>query len=88
MENKCDPRLEHLIVSTSEKVNVGNLLEGLKWDPFPRDRRRWFTYSKQLDTLSESFSGGYDIKRADGKKATIRVVDGQTQTFINFHVWP
>ncbi|EFO87158.1 hypothetical protein CRE_28974 [Caenorhabditis remanei] len=93
MRKKCDSRLEHLIVSTSEKVNARNLLGGLKWDPFPRDRVIWFNYSKPLDSLSGFFFGGYDIiRRADGKKATILIEDRdrwrQRPTFISFLVWP
>ncbi|EFO87157.1 hypothetical protein CRE_28973 [Caenorhabditis remanei] len=92
MRKKCDSRLEHLIVSTSEKVNARNLLGGLKWDPFSRDRRRRFNYSKQLDFLSVSFSGGYDIiRRADGKKATIFFRDAsviERLTVIHFFAWP
>ncbi|KAF1754578.1 hypothetical protein GCK72_021141 [Caenorhabditis remanei] len=88
MENKCDPRLEHLIVSTSEKVNARNLLDGLNAVFFARDRRRAFRYSKQLDSFSESFSGGYDIRRADGKKATITYAGYSGPTVINFYVWP
>ncbi|EFP13484.1 hypothetical protein CRE_10538 [Caenorhabditis remanei] len=71
MENKCDPRLEHLIVCTSEDVDEKNLLEGLKTVSLPRDRKRAFHYSKQVDKSSESFSGGYDIRSTDRKKATI-----------------
>ncbi|EFO87129.1 hypothetical protein CRE_28935 [Caenorhabditis remanei] len=69
MENKCDPRLEHLELSTY-------------------DRKRAFHYSKQLDTSLQSFSGGYDIRRADRKKATITFGDVWGETFIDFYAWP
>ncbi|KAF1754579.1 hypothetical protein GCK72_021142 [Caenorhabditis remanei] len=88
MRKKCDSRLEHLIVSAYETVNARNLLGGLKAVPFPRDRERRFIYSKQLDFSSRSFSGGYDISRADGKKATITYAGYSGPTVINFYVWP
>ncbi|KAF1754692.1 hypothetical protein GCK72_021256 [Caenorhabditis remanei] len=84
MENKCDPRQEHLELSTSEDVDENNLLEGLKAVPFPRDRERWFNYSKQLDCSSELISGGYDIWRTDRKKATITFGDVWG---ISFYAW-
>ncbi|KAF1754694.1 hypothetical protein GCK72_021258 [Caenorhabditis remanei] len=88
MENKCDPRLEHLELSTSEDVDEKNLLEGLKTVPFSRDRKRAFHYSKPLDSSSQSFSGGYDIRRTDRKKATITSGDVWGETFISFYAWP
>ncbi|EFP13536.1 hypothetical protein CRE_10492 [Caenorhabditis remanei] len=88
MENKSDTRLEHLEICTFEKVDEKNLLNGLKTVSFPRNRKRAFHYSKQLDFLSVSFSGGYDIRRADGKKATITFRDVWKMTFISFYAWP
>ncbi|KAF1754688.1 hypothetical protein GCK72_021252 [Caenorhabditis remanei] len=88
MENKCDPRLEHLELSTSEDVDENNLLGGLKTVSFSRDREKTFRYSKPLDSPSHSFSGGYDIWRADRKKATITFGDVWGMTFISFYAWP
>ncbi|KAF1754730.1 hypothetical protein GCK72_021294 [Caenorhabditis remanei] len=90
MRKKSDSRLEHLIVCTSEKVNVRNLLGGLKAVQFPRDQNRAFHYSIPLDCLSVLLFGGYDIiRKADGKKATILFIDvgGQWSTALHFLVW-
>ncbi|EFO87104.1 hypothetical protein CRE_28978 [Caenorhabditis remanei] len=85
--SKCNSRLEHLKLCTLGGINETCLPEVLKAVPFPRDRKRAFHYSKQLDTLSESFSGGYDIRRADGKKATIVFVTFIGRSFIDFYFW-
>ncbi|EFO87113.1 hypothetical protein CRE_28977 [Caenorhabditis remanei] len=86
--SKCNSRLEHLSLLVDEVVNEMCLPRVLKAVPFPRNRKRTFFYSKQLDTSSESFRGGYDIKRSDGKKATIVFVPCHGLTFIDFYVWP
>ncbi|EFO87098.1 hypothetical protein CRE_28981 [Caenorhabditis remanei] len=86
--SKRNSRLEHLSFCTLEGVNETCLPRVLNAVPFPRDQERTFFYSKELDTVSESFSGGYDIERTDGKKATILFVPGHRLTFIDFFVWP
>ncbi|KAF1754553.1 hypothetical protein GCK72_021116 [Caenorhabditis remanei] len=86
--SKRNSRLEHLSFCTLEGVNEMCLPKVLKAVPFPRDQERTFFYSKELDTVSESFRGGYDIERTDGKKATIIFVPGHRLTCIDFYVWP
>ncbi|KAF1754568.1 hypothetical protein GCK72_021138 [Caenorhabditis remanei] len=86
--SKNNSRLEHLSLLVDEVVNEMCLPEVLEAVPFPRDQERTFFYSKHLDYSSESFRGGYDIKRTNGKKATIVFVPGHGVTFIDFYVWP
>ncbi|KAF1754683.1 hypothetical protein GCK72_021247 [Caenorhabditis remanei] len=86
--SKCDSRLEHLSLVTIGDINETCLPEVLNAVPFARDQERTFFYSKQLDTPSKTFSGGYDIERTDGKKATIVFVPCHTLTFFDFYVWP
>ncbi|EFP13498.1 hypothetical protein CRE_10487 [Caenorhabditis remanei] len=88
--SKRKSRLEHLSLVTIGDINETCLPETLNAIPYPRDQERTFFYSKQLDTPSKTFSGGYDIERTDGKKATIVFVppgDGGL-TFFDFYVWP
>ncbi|KAF1754726.1 hypothetical protein GCK72_021290 [Caenorhabditis remanei] len=85
--SKHNSRLEHLSLFLDEVVNEMCLPRVLKAVPFPRNRERTFFYSKQLDTSSESFCGGYDIKRTDGKKATILFLAGHGLSFIDFYFW-
>ncbi|EFO91977.1 hypothetical protein CRE_11471 [Caenorhabditis remanei] len=70
--SKHNSRLEHLSLLVNEDVNETRLLEVLNDVPFLGDRERTFSHSKQLGVLSISYCGGYDIKRTDGKKATIQ----------------
>ncbi|KAF1754577.1 hypothetical protein GCK72_021140 [Caenorhabditis remanei] len=86
--SKCDSRLEHLTLRISDVFNETRIPEVLNAVPFPRNRERTFRYSKKLDTLSESFRGGYDIKRTDGKKATIVFGAFYGGTLFDFYVWP
>ncbi|EFP13567.1 hypothetical protein CRE_10537 [Caenorhabditis remanei] len=86
--SKRNSQLEHLTLCTWEGINETCLPEVLKAVPFPRDQERTFFYSKQLDTSSVSFCGGYDIERADGKKSTILFETFYGGTFIDFYVWP
>ncbi|EFO87154.1 hypothetical protein CRE_28938 [Caenorhabditis remanei] len=87
--SKCNSRLEHLSLVTIGDINETCLPETLNAIPYPRDQERTFFYSKQLDTPSKTFSGGYDIERTDGKKATIVFVPpGDGLTFFDFYVWP
>ncbi|KAF1745921.1 hypothetical protein GCK72_022368 [Caenorhabditis remanei] len=87
VEKKCDTRLEHLSLSTNEDVDERNLLEGLKTVRFPENQERTFHYSKELDSSSDSFSGGYDLRRADRNKATITFGDVYGDTYISFYAW-
>ncbi|EFO85415.1 hypothetical protein CRE_23671 [Caenorhabditis remanei] len=87
VEKKCGTRLEHLSLSTDEDADERNLLKGLKTVRFPESRKRTFHYSKELDSSSDSFSGGYDIRRADRNKATITFGDVYGETYIDFYAW-
>ena len=86
--SKCDSRLEHLKLRIFDVFNETRIPEVLNAVPFPRNRERTFFYSKNLDCLAESFRGGYDIKRTDGKKATIVFGAFYGGTFFDFYVWP
>ncbi|EFP13565.1 hypothetical protein CRE_10493 [Caenorhabditis remanei] len=86
--SKRNSRLEHLSLCTVGVINETCLPEVLKAVSFPVNEKRTFRYSKQLDFISESFRGGYDIERTDGKKATILFLTFYGRTFIDFYVWP
>ncbi|KAF1754695.1 hypothetical protein GCK72_021259 [Caenorhabditis remanei] len=86
--SKRNSRLEHLKLFTIGVINETCLPEVLNAVPFPVNEKRTFRYSKQLGSTSVSFFGGYDIKRTDGKKATIVFSAFHGGTFINFYVWP
>ncbi|KAF1754689.1 hypothetical protein GCK72_021253 [Caenorhabditis remanei] len=86
--SKRNSRLEHLHLYVKRVGNATCLPEVLNAVPFPVNEERTFRYSKQLDTLSESFLGGYDIERADGKKSTTLFGTFYGGTFFDFYVWP
>ena len=86
--SKDNSRLEHLTLCTLGGINETCLPEVLNAVPFPVNEDRMFCYSKQLDTSTNTFRGGYDIRRADGKKATIKFVSLFGRTYIDFYVWP
>ncbi|EFP13500.1 hypothetical protein CRE_10466 [Caenorhabditis remanei] len=82
LQNEHNSPLEHLSINNDKSVNILHILEGLDAVPFLEERT--FHYSAQLDTPPETIYGGYDIRRMDGKKATI------TYDFyrLDFYVWP
>ncbi|EFO87124.1 hypothetical protein CRE_28976 [Caenorhabditis remanei] len=86
--SKHNSRLEHLSLRIFDVFNETCLPRVLKAVPFPRDPERTFFYSKPLNTLSESFRGGYDIRRTDGKKATILFGTFYEQMSFDFYLWP
>ncbi|EFP13517.1 hypothetical protein CRE_10533 [Caenorhabditis remanei] len=78
--------MEHFSMNVRENVNEDNLLNGLDAVPFLEERT--FHYSKEIDFPFETFSSGYDIKRMDGKKATITFVNSYPIRRIDFYIWP
>ncbi|EFO87119.1 hypothetical protein CRE_28957 [Caenorhabditis remanei] len=86
--SKHNSRLEHLEFCIFEVFDETCLPEVLNAVPFPRVQERTFRYSKQLDTHLKTFSGGYDIERADGKRATITFENKMNTMYTDFYVWP
>ncbi|EFP13461.1 hypothetical protein CRE_10539 [Caenorhabditis remanei] len=87
-QNKHNSRLEHLHLYVKTVVHATFLPGVLKAVSFSRDRERTFFYSKPLDTPSKTFRGGYDIRRSDGKKATITFTYISGWTDIDLYFWP
>ncbi|EFP13477.1 hypothetical protein CRE_10490 [Caenorhabditis remanei] len=85
LQNEHHSPLEHLTMIIDESVDRLELLEGLGAAPFSEERT--FHYSKELEILPNTFSGGYDIRRINGKKATITFEDGYQGTRFDFYVW-
>ncbi|KAF1754691.1 hypothetical protein GCK72_021255 [Caenorhabditis remanei] len=86
LQNEHNSPLEHLSMIINESVDILELLEGLGAAPFSEERT--FHYSKELEIPPKTFSGGYDIRGMNGKKATITFEDGYQGTRFDFYVWP
>ncbi|EFP13542.1 hypothetical protein CRE_10532 [Caenorhabditis remanei] len=86
LQNKWDSRMEHFSVNVYEHVNENNLLKGL--NAVPCLEQRTFHYSTQQDTPPKTINGGFDVRRDDGKLATIKFEAGVEDEIIDFYVWP
>ena len=85
LQNEHHSPLEHLTMIINESVDRLELLEEL--DAVPFSEKRTFHYSKELDIPPKTFSGGYDVRGMNGKKATITFEDGYQRTRFGFYVW-
>ncbi|KAF1754535.1 hypothetical protein GCK72_021098 [Caenorhabditis remanei] len=92
MKKKCNDRLEYLRVTTGRWVNIKikPLLKGLNAVQIPIRTDKTFRSLgniKQFNSedSNEEITKEFDITRADGRQATIRISDYGT---ISFYVWP
>ena len=79
MKKKCNPRLENLIVRTRENVTKDLLLKGLNAVQVP------IRTDVKLLRSDEEITFEFDVTRADGRRATIRISNLQ---IVYFYVWP
>ncbi|EFO87120.1 hypothetical protein CRE_28984 [Caenorhabditis remanei] len=87
MKKKCNPRLEYLSVRQEGNVNKDLLLKGLNAVPVPIETKRAFRVPGNVEQLGwgERIVFEFDITRADGRRATIRI---GTHGTVCFYVWP
>ncbi|KAF1754662.1 hypothetical protein GCK72_021225 [Caenorhabditis remanei] len=93
MKKKCNDRLEYLEVKIrrwvkSEVINL--LLKGLKAVRIPIETKREFRVLGNIkqfisEVANEMLNWEFDITRADGREATIRISNFGT---VCFYVWP
>ncbi|EFP13575.1 hypothetical protein CRE_10427 [Caenorhabditis remanei] len=93
MKKKCNDRLEYLRVTTGrwvKKIKINKLLKGLNAVQIPIRTDKTFRVLgniKQFNSedSNEEITSEFDITRADGRQATIRISDYGT---VHFYVWP
>ncbi|KAF1754697.1 hypothetical protein GCK72_021261 [Caenorhabditis remanei] len=87
MKKICNDRLEYLEVRIYDKISVDLLLNGLNAVPVPIETKREFRVLGNLKQVCwyENITAEFDITRADGKTATIRL---NGYDYIHFYVWP
>ncbi|EFP13548.1 hypothetical protein CRE_10454 [Caenorhabditis remanei] len=93
MKKKCNDRLEYLRVTTGrwlKKIKINKLLKGLNAVQIPIRTDKTFRVLgniKQFNSedSNEEITSEFDITRADGRQATIRISNFGT---VCFYVWP
>ncbi|EFP13557.1 hypothetical protein CRE_10461 [Caenorhabditis remanei] len=93
MKKKCNDRLEYLEVATGrwvKTIKINKLLKGLSAVQIPIRTDKTFRVlgnKKQFNSedSNEEITSEFDITRADGRQATIRISDYGT---VCFYVWP
>ncbi|EFP13462.1 hypothetical protein CRE_10507 [Caenorhabditis remanei] len=86
MKKICNDRMEYLRVRIYDKISVDHLLDGLNAVPVPIETKRAFRVLGNIKQVPwyEKISAEFDITRADGKTATIRLSE---YDYIQFYVW-
>ncbi|EFP13490.1 hypothetical protein CRE_10514 [Caenorhabditis remanei] len=87
LDNTSNHRLKHLSVKSLEDFNEDVLLDGLGATRFTENRTREFRSTNLFPEFRE-FTGGFDVRRIDGKLAAITFGNVFEEIFINFDVWP
>ncbi|KAF1754669.1 hypothetical protein GCK72_021232 [Caenorhabditis remanei] len=86
----CNDRLEYLEVRTYSNTSMDLLLDGLNAVPVPIETKREFRVLGNVKEMrwDEEITAEFDIKRADGRTATIRFGKSDVDNYIHFYVWP
>ncbi|KAF1754655.1 hypothetical protein GCK72_021218 [Caenorhabditis remanei] len=89
MRNKSNPRLEHLKFMTLEEVSTDVLLKGLSVIKMPQTTTRTFRVSDYANARCKEkvVTGGLDVIKSDGKRATLEVEAMAGTTVVEFFVW-
>ncbi|EFO91933.1 hypothetical protein CRE_11470 [Caenorhabditis remanei] len=87
--NKSSPRLEHLKFMTLEEVSTDVLLKGLNAIKMPQTTTRTFRISDYTNARCKEkvVTGGLDVTRSDGTRATLKVEALAGTTTVEFYVW-
>ncbi|KAF1754520.1 hypothetical protein GCK72_021083 [Caenorhabditis remanei] len=85
--NKSNPRLEHLKFLTLEEVSTDVLLKGLNVIEMPPTTTRTFRVYEDSRCREKVVTGGLDVMRLDGTRATLEVRDMTGITVVEFYVW-
>ncbi|EFP13541.1 hypothetical protein CRE_10446 [Caenorhabditis remanei] len=87
--NKSNPRLEHLKFMTSEEVSPDALLKGLNAIEMPQTTTRTFRVSDYPNSRCQEkvVTGGMDVMRSDGTRATLEIEAMPGASAVEFFVW-
>ncbi|KAF1754517.1 hypothetical protein GCK72_021080 [Caenorhabditis remanei] len=85
--NKSSPRLEHLKFMTLEEVSTDVLLKGLNAIKMPQTTTRTFRVYENARCKEKVVTGGLDVIRSDGTRATLKVEALAGTTVVEFYVW-
>ncbi|EFO87151.1 hypothetical protein CRE_28959 [Caenorhabditis remanei] len=88
-KNKSNPRLEHLNFITFEEVSPDVLLKGLSVIKMPPTTTRTFRVADYPNSRCKEkvMTGGLDVIRSDGTRATLEVEAMPGISFVEFYVW-
>ncbi|EFP13480.1 hypothetical protein CRE_10528 [Caenorhabditis remanei] len=87
LNKTSNQRLEHLSVQSLGDFDEDILLNGLNATRFTENRTREFLSTNTFSQF-RLFTGGFDVRRKDGKLAAITFAKTFWTTYINFHVLP
>ncbi|KAF1754522.1 hypothetical protein GCK72_021085 [Caenorhabditis remanei] len=89
MRKKSNPRLEHLKFMTMEEVSPDVLLKGLNAIEMPQTTTRTFRVSDHTNSRCREkvVTGGLDVMRSDGTRATLEIKAMPGTTILDFYVW-
>ncbi|EFO87123.1 hypothetical protein CRE_28940 [Caenorhabditis remanei] len=87
LDKTSNHRLEHLSVKSLGHFDENILLSGLNATRFSENRTRELISANTFNQL-RYFTGGFDVRRKDGKLAAITFAKTFGRTFINFDVLP
>ncbi|EFO91926.1 hypothetical protein CRE_11445 [Caenorhabditis remanei] len=89
IRNKSNPRLEHFILITSEEVSPDVLLNGLNAIEMPQTTTRTFRASDYPNSRCQEkvVTGGFDVMRSDGTRATLEIKAMPGISVVEFYVW-
>ncbi|KAF1754684.1 hypothetical protein GCK72_021248 [Caenorhabditis remanei] len=86
LDKTSNHRLEHLSVKSLGHFDENILLRGLNATRFTENRTRELLSTNTFYQF-RNFTGGFDVRRKDGKLAAITFGNTFWTTFINFDVW-
>ncbi|KAF1754525.1 hypothetical protein GCK72_021088 [Caenorhabditis remanei] len=89
IRNKSNPRLEHFILITSEEVSRDVLLKGLNAIEMPQSTTRTFRVTDHANSRCREkvVTGGLDVMRSDGTRATLEIKAMPGISVVEFYVW-
>ena len=85
--NKSNPRLEHLKFMRVGEASTDVLLKGLNVIEMPPTTTRTFRVYEDSRCREKVVTGGLDVMRLDGTRATLEVRDTAGITVVEFYVW-
>ncbi|KAF1754526.1 hypothetical protein GCK72_021089 [Caenorhabditis remanei] len=89
IRNKSNPRLEHFMLITSEEVSPDVLMKGLNAIEMPQSTTRTFRASDYPNSRCQEkvVTGGMDVMRLDGTRATVTIEAMPRISVVEFYVW-